>query len=109
MRRRKRDLLRLRGQIELTMQDFFNSRGFVKVTTPVLAASTGGAAAQPFNTSSRRLSEHSLNLRISQELDLKKLIAAGMDRVYEIGPCFRNEGILEIVVDIGMLLTISKA
>jgi lysyl-tRNA synthetase class 2 len=95
MRRRKRDLLRLRAQIESTMQDFFNSRDFVKVTTPILAASTGGAVAQPFDTAARRVPEHPLTLRIAQELDLKKLIAAGMDRVYEIGPCFRNEGMSE--------------
>jgi lysyl-tRNA synthetase, class II len=92
MQRKKRDLLRLRANIELTMQNFFDKRGFIKVSTPVLAASTGGAVAKPFVTHARRLHEHPLNLRISQELDLKKLIAAGMDRVYEIGPVFRNEG-----------------
>jgi lysyl-tRNA synthetase, class II len=92
MQRKKRDLLRLRHSIESRMHDFFNAQGFVKVSTPVLAASTGGAVAKPFVTHARRLHEHPLNLRISPELDLKKLIAAGMDRVYEIGPVFRNEG-----------------
>jgi lysyl-tRNA synthetase class 2 len=92
MHSRKRDLLRIRAQIERVIQDFFNQRGFVKVSTPILAASTGGANAQPFVTSAHRLDHQSLTLRISQELDLKKLVVAGMDRVYEIGPNFRNEG-----------------
>jgi lysyl-tRNA synthetase class 2 len=93
IRPKKRDLLRLRHHIELTMQAYFNDLDFTKVSTPVLAADTGGAAARPFETTANEFSETPLRLRIAQELDLKKLVAAGMGAVYEIGPVFRNEGL----------------
>lgn len=92
LRRKKRDLLRLRHTIEMTIQNFLNSKSFTKVSTPVLAADTGGAVARAFETSANEFSGHTLKLRIAQELELKKLVAAGMGAVYEIGPVFRNEG-----------------
>ena len=93
LNRSKRDLLRLRHIIDTTLHSYFNSLGFTKVTTPILGADTGGAVARPFLTSSSAHPSKPLKLRIAQELALKKLVAAGMGRVYEIGPNFRNEGI----------------
>ncbi|KAF2401824.1 class II aaRS and biotin synthetase [Trichodelitschia bisporula] len=93
MNKQKRDLLRLRHHIERTMQEFLNTRTFIKVTTPILASDTGGAVARPFETRANEFSGSPLRLRIAQELALKKLIAADMGAVYEIGPVFRNEGI----------------
>jgi len=92
-RRKKRDLLRLRHHVELGIQEYLNIRSFTKVTTPILAADTGGAAARPFETLSNEFPERPLQLRIAQELALKKLVAADMGAVYEIGPVFRNEGL----------------
>lgn len=92
MQQRRRDLLRLRHTVEKTIADFLDDLGFTKVTTPILAADTGGAAAQPFETVTNEIPDIPLRMRIAQELSLKKLVAAGMGPVYEIGPCFRNEG-----------------
>jgi lysyl-tRNA synthetase, class II len=92
LRRKKRDLLRIRHTVEMTVQNFLNSKSFTKVSTPVLAADTGGAVARAFETNANEFSGHTLKLRIAQELELKKLVAAGMGAVYEIGPVFRNEG-----------------
>jgi lysyl-tRNA synthetase class 2 len=92
LQRKKRDLLRIRHAIEKTIQTFFDSRSFTKVTTPILAADIGGAVARPFETRANEFSSRMLYLRIAQELELKKLVAAGMGAVYEIGPVFRNEG-----------------
>jgi lysyl-tRNA synthetase class 2 len=89
---KKRDLLRLRHIIEVIMQAYFNDLDFTKVNTPILAADTGGAAARPFETLANEFPDTPLRLRIAQELELKKLVAAGMGAVYEIGPVFRNEG-----------------
>lgn len=88
----RRDLLRLRHIIEVELQRYLNYLGFIKVTTPVLAADTGGAIARPFCTTSIEYPQTQLKLRIAQELGLKKLVAADLGRVYEIGPVFRNEG-----------------
>jgi lysyl-tRNA synthetase class 2 len=92
IRQNKRDLLRLRHHIELIMQAYLNDLSFTKVSTPILAADTGGAIARPFETVANDVSGGRLRLRIAQELALKKLVAAGMGAVYEIGPNFRNEG-----------------
>lgn len=85
--------LRVRHIIERTMHDFFNSKDFVKVSTPILQAGAGGAVARPFETEATELQGEKLNLRIAPELWLKRLVVGGMDRVYEIGPVFRNEGV----------------
>ncbi|KIW02188.1 lysine-tRNA ligase, variant [Verruconis gallopava] len=90
---KRRDLLRLRHVIEQTIAGYLDNAGFIKVTTPILAADTGGAAAQPFETSTNEIPNVPLRLRIAPEIGLKKLTAAGLGAVYEIGPCFRNEGL----------------
>ncbi len=81
-----------RARILTAMREFLNARGFVEVETPILQPLYGGATACPFTTHHNTL-DRDLYLRIASELYLKRLIAGGMERVYEIGPNFRNEGI----------------
>lgn len=73
-------------------RDFMNSYGFIEVNTPVLEHTTGGADANPFVTHMDALDED-FYLRISQELPLKRLLGGGFEKVYDIGPRFRNEGV----------------
>jgi len=73
-------------------RDFLNSRGFIEVNIPVLEHTTGGADANPFVTHMDALDED-FYLRISHELPLKRLLGAGFEKVYDIGPRFRNEGV----------------
>lgn len=82
----------MRSRIIAAVRHFFNERGFVEVETPVLQPQAGGALAQPFITHHHALDED-LYLRIALELHLKRLIVGGLDKVYEIGRVFRNEGI----------------
>ncbi|MEE8474477.1 MAG: lysine--tRNA ligase [Myxococcota bacterium] len=82
----------LRSRTISAMRAFLDSRGFLEVETPVLQPIYGGAAAEPFVTHHNRY-EQRLYLRISDELYLKRLVVGGLDRVYEIGHNFRNEGI----------------
>ena len=81
----------LRPRIIRSIQRFFDGRGFVEVETPVLQPILGGAVARPFITHHNTL-DKDFYLRIATELSLKKLIVGGMERVYEIGRLFRNEG-----------------
>lgn len=81
-----------RSQVIRQMRDFLNRGGFVEVQTPILSTRAGGAIARPFETSASEFSEKQLSLRVAPELWLKRLIVGGMDRIFEIGPCFRNEG-----------------
>ena len=74
------------------MRKFLADQAFVEVHTPIIAKGAGGAVARPFMTTATELSQDQLALRISPELWLKRLIIGGMERIYEIGPCFRNEG-----------------
>lgn len=73
-------------------RDFMNAHGFIEINTPVLEHTTGGADANPFVTHMDALDED-FYLRISQELPLKRLLGAGFEKVYDIGPRFRNEGV----------------
>ena len=82
----------LRSKIIAAMREFFDSRGFLEVETPAMHTLAGGASARPFITHHNAL-DMELYLRIATELHLKRLIVGGMERVYEIGRIFRNEGI----------------
>ena len=81
-----------RSKILSTIRKFLDAQGFMEVETPMLVANPGGAAARPFVTHYNALDED-LKLRISLELYLKRLIVGGMERVFEIGRVFRNEGL----------------
>ncbi len=87
-----RDIFRLRSRAVAAIRRFLDERGFLEVETPVLQPSAGGAAAKPFVTHHHAL-DRDLYLRIATELHLKRLIIGGFDRVYEMGPVFRNEGV----------------
>lgn len=86
-----RDTFVKRSLILREIRNFLDSQGFIEVETPVLVANAGGASARPFETHHNALNED-FKLRISLELYLKRLIVGGMEKVYEIGRVFRNEG-----------------
>ena len=81
----------IRSQFIKYVRDFMDARGFMEVETPVLNTISGGATARPFITHHNTL-DIDMYMRIATELPLKRLIVGGMDRVYEIGRIFRNEG-----------------
>ena len=81
-----------RSKIISTIRRFLDAQGFMEVETPMLVSNAGGAAARPFTTHFNALDED-FKLRISLELYLKRLIVGGLERVYEIGRVFRNEGL----------------
>ncbi len=87
-----RDTFIKRSKIISTIRQYLDSLGFMEVETPMLVANAGGAAARPFETHFNALDED-LKLRISLELYLKRLIVGGLEKVYEIGRVFRNEGL----------------
>ena len=82
----------LRSKIISSIRRYLDGQGFLEVETPMLVSNAGGAAARPFETHYNALDED-VKLRISLELYLKRLIVGGMERVYEIGRVFRNEGL----------------
>ncbi len=81
-----------RSKIITSIRRYLDGQGFMEVETPMLVANAGGAAARPFETHFNALDED-VKLRISLELYLKRLIVGGMEKVYEIGRVFRNEGV----------------
>ncbi len=81
-----------RSKIISTIRKYLDTQGFMEVETPMLVSNAGGASARPFETHFNALNED-LKLRISLELYLKRLIVGGLERVYEIGRVFRNEGL----------------
>ena len=81
-----------RSKIISAIRRYLDGQGFMEVETPILVANAGGAAARPFETHFNALDED-VKLRISLELYLKRLIVGGLERVYEIGRVFRNEGV----------------
>ncbi len=87
-----RDTFIKRSKIISTIRRFLDMQGFMEVETPMLVSNAGGAAARPFETHFNALDED-FKLRISLELYLKRLIVGGLERVYEIGRVFRNEGL----------------
>ena len=87
-----RDTFIKRSRIISAIRSYLNGQGFLEVETPMLVANAGGAAARPFETHFNALDED-FKLRISLELYLKRLIVGGLERVYEIGRVFRNEGL----------------
>lgn len=87
-----RERLVRRSKFWQATRDFMNAHGFIEINTPILEKTTGGADATPFETHMNALDED-YYLRISQELPLKRLLGGGFEKVYDIGPRFRNEGV----------------
>ena len=87
-----RDTFIKRSKVIASIRKYLDAEGFMEVETPMLVSNAGGASARPFNTHFNALDED-LKLRISLELYLKRLIVGGLEKVYEIGRVFRNEGL----------------
>ena len=92
MNQEVKDTFVKRSKVISSIRHFLDAQGFMEVETPMLVQNAGGAAARPFETHFNALNED-LRLRISLELYLKRLIVGGLERVYEIGRVFRNEGL----------------
>ena len=92
MNKESKEVFIKRSQIIKEIRNFLAGRDFMEVETPMLVSNAGGAAARPFDTHYNALNED-VKLRISLELYLKRLIVGGLERVYEIGRVFRNEGV----------------
>ena len=92
MNQESKEVFIKRSQILKEIRNFLAGRDFIEVETPMLVSNAGGAAARPFETHYNALNED-VKLRISLELYLKRLIVGGLERVYEIGRVFRNEGV----------------
>ena len=89
---RSADVIKLRSEIVRVLRQFLVDDDHIEVSTPILADSAGGAVARPFVTSATEFPDRHISLRIAPELWLKRLILGGFERVFEIGPAFRNEG-----------------
>ncbi|MDO4898300.1 MAG: lysine--tRNA ligase [Rothia sp. (in: high G+C Gram-positive bacteria)] len=92
VREEARDLVVKRAKITQTVRDVLNGHGYIELETPVLQLIHGGAAARPFNTHLNAF-DQPMTLRIATELFLKRAAVGGLERVYEIGRVFRNEGV----------------
>lgn len=86
------DMVRLRSEITKFLRRWLSDEGHIEVQTPILADTAGGAVARPFRTSATEFQDRQISLRIAPELWLKRLVVGGFERVFEIGPSFRNEG-----------------
>ena len=89
---RSAQVIRLRSDLIQYVRQFLQDAGHIEVQTPILGAAAGGAVAKPFQTSALELPERQLAMRTAPELWLKRMILGGFEKVFEIGPCFRNEG-----------------
>ena len=87
------EVLRLRSKIIQHVRNFLIADGHIEVQTPIFADGAGGAVARPFRTQASEFPDRNINLRIAPELWLKRMVIGGFDRIFEIGPSFRNEGI----------------
>lgn len=87
------DTIRARSEVTQFIRNFLLNNQFIEVQTPIIADAAGGAIAKPFTTVATEFPEKQLALRIAPELWLKRMIMGGIDRVFEIGPVFRNEGL----------------
>ncbi|KAI4674212.1 uncharacterized protein J4E84_010718 [Alternaria hordeiaustralica] len=87
------DVLRLRALIYDYVRTYFIQSGFLEVETPMFDVNAGGAIARPFETVANEVSNAPVRLRIAPELNLKRLIVGGQDKIFEIGRAFRNEGV----------------
>ncbi len=90
--RESREVFERRARITSALREFLGRRGFMEVETPIMQPIPGGAAARPFATHHHAL-DRGLYLRVALELHLKRLVVGGMERVFEINRCFRNEGL----------------
>lgn len=90
---RTSDTIRIRSHIIQYIRNFLIEDQFMEVQTPIVAESASGAIARPFTTVATEFSEKQLALRVAPEIWLKRLVIGGIDRVFEIGPAFRNEGL----------------
>lgn len=86
-----RDMIRIRAKVMRSLRDTFDAERFIELETPILQVLHGGAAARPFTTHINAY-DQDLYLRIATELYLKRAVVGGVERVYEIGKNFRNEG-----------------
>ena len=86
-------LLRLRATVYDSVRKYLTGNSFLEVETPTFDVSAGGAIARPFETVANELSNTPIRLRIAPELNLKRLVVGGQDRIFEIGRVFRNEGV----------------
>ncbi|KAJ6056511.1 hypothetical protein N7444_005609 [Penicillium canescens] len=87
------DIIKARSALTQYMRRFFLDRSFLEVNTPIVEGVAGGAVARPFYTTATEFSDRQLSLRIAPELWLKRMVVGGFDKVFEIGPSFRNEGL----------------
>ncbi|KAJ9668382.1 mitochondrial lysine-tRNA synthetase [Coniosporium apollinis] len=90
---KSRDIIALKHGVKRHIERFLENDGFVGVNTPLLEARAGGAIARPFETRATEFPNTPISLRIAPELYLKRLVVGKFDKVYEMGPAFRNEGI----------------